>query len=205
MMTAARSDIRASIAAVVLIAHACAQPPDSDAAQDDRTISVGRWNVIAVESNGKSVDPELIAMLSVDYRADGSWRVLFKSLTVAEGRSTNRQNESPKTFETETLGSESMKPVRYTGIYKSESDTRVLCFVPDGMPRPDEFLSPRGSGRVLVTLRRPADTASPCAPPKKRSTGPSPATPGNGPSGPARELRETRSRRCPTDSAEEAK
>ena len=156
-MTATRSIIRASIVAVALMAVACAQPPDSGAAQDDRAISVGRWEVSAVEVNGKSIDPELVAMLRVIYQTDGSWAVYFKSLPVAEGRSTNRQDQSPKTFEMETLGSESMKPVRYTGIYKFDGDTRVLCFVPDGKPRPDEFESPRRSGRVLVTLRRPAE------------------------------------------------
>ena len=156
-MTAASFVIRASIAAVVLMASACAQSPDSGATRDDRAISMGRWEVRAVEVNGKPVDPELVAMLQVVYQADGYWAVFFKSLPVAEGRSTNRQDQSPKTFEMETLGSESMKPVRYTGIYKFDGDTRVLCFVPDGKPRPDEFLSPRRSGRVLVTLRRPAE------------------------------------------------
>ena len=156
-MTAASFVIRASIAAVALMASAYSQPPDPGAARDDRAISVGQWDVVSVEVNGKPIDPELVAMLRVVYQADGSWAVLFKKLPVAEGKSTNRQDQSPKTFEMETLGSESMKPVRYTGIYKFDGDTRVLCFVPDGKPRPDEFVSPRRSGRVLVTLRRPAE------------------------------------------------
>lgn len=158
-MTAARSVIRASVVAIAVVAHACAHPPSGSVPADDRAISVGRWAVASVESNGAPVDQELVAMLQVEYRADGSWRVLFKSVPVAEGRSTNRQDISPKTFEMETLGSESMPPVRYTGIYKFDGDTRVLCFVPDGMPRPDDFVSPRRSGRVLVTLRRPAEPA----------------------------------------------
>ncbi len=160
-MTAASSVIRASLAVVALMATACAQAPDSGAAQDDRAMSVGRWDVVSVEVNGKPIDPELVAMLQVVYRPDGSWAVFFKSLPVAEGGSTNRQDLSPKTFEMATLGSESMKPARYTGIYKFHGDTRVLCFVPDGKPRPDEFVSPRRSGRVLVTLRRPAAPATP--------------------------------------------
>jgi uncharacterized protein (TIGR03067 family) len=123
-------------------------------APDDRAISVGHWDVAAVEMNGRPIDPELLAMLHVLYRADGSWAVLFKSLTVAEGTSTNREDAAPKTFEMTTLGSGSIKPSRYTGIYKHEGDTRVLCLVPDGKPRPADFTAPRRSGRTLVTLRR---------------------------------------------------
>ena len=68
--------------------------------------------------------------------------------------STYRQDESPKAFEMATLGSESIKPSRYTGIYRHDGDTRVLCVAPDGKPRPDEFTAPRRSHRTLVTLKR---------------------------------------------------
>ena len=143
------------LALVAWAATAYAQSPA--AILDDREISVGRWEVVSVESNGRPIDPELLAMLRVVYRPDGSWAVLFKSLPVAEGTSTNRQDESPKTFEMATLGSESIKPSRYTGIYKHDGDTRVLCLAPDGKPRPDEFTAPKRSHRTLVTLRRPGD------------------------------------------------
>lgn len=137
-----------------LAASVHAQPPSAAPTPDDRSISVGSWDVTAVEMNGKPVDPELLAMLRVIYRADGSWAVYFKSLPVAEGTSTNRQDESPKTFEMATLGSESIKSVRYTGIYRQDGDTRLLCFAPDGKPRPDEFTAPKRSHRTLVTLKR---------------------------------------------------
>lgn len=138
-----------------------AQSPGPAIPRDDRVISVGVWEVVSVEMNGKPVDPELLAMLRVVYRADGSWVVLFRNLPVAEGRSTNRQDCTPKTFEMETLGSENIEPSRYTGIYRNDGDTRMLCFVPDGKPRPDDFQAPRRSGRTLVTLRRAAAPATP--------------------------------------------
>ena len=155
-MTVAK--LLARLCGIALVAWAATAYAQSPAAiLDDREISVGRWEVVSVESNGRPIDPELLAMLRVIYRPDGSWAVLFKSLPVAEGTSTNRQDESPKTFEMATLGSESIKPSRYTGIYKHDGDTRVLCLAPDGKPRPDEFTAPKRSGRVLVTLRRPGD------------------------------------------------
>jgi uncharacterized protein (TIGR03067 family) len=155
-MTAAKLVARlCGLALAILAATAHAQSPA--AILDDREISVGRWEVVSVESNGRPIDPELLAMLQVIYRPDGSWAVLFKSLPVAEGTSTNRQHESPKTFEMATLGSESIKPSRYTGIYKHDGDTRVLCLAPYGKPRPDDFTAAKRSHRTLVTLKRASE------------------------------------------------
>jgi len=121
---------------------------------DDRAASIGLWDVVSVEVNGRQVDPELVALLQVVYRADGSWSVRFKGLPLADGTSTNDQAATPKTFEMETLASGHSTPLKYTGIYKLEDDTRQLCFVEAGQPRPDTFTAPRESRRVLVTLRR---------------------------------------------------
>lgn len=54
----------------------------------------------------------------------------------------------------ETLGSDGIKSRHYTGIYRIEGATRVLCIAPDGEPRPTEFAAPTLSGRMLVTLAR---------------------------------------------------
>jgi len=114
------------------------------------------WDVVAVEVDGKQVDPEMVALLQVAYREDGSWSVLFKGLPLAEGTSTNDQAATPKTFEMATLAREHATPVKYTGIYRLTDDTRQLCFVEAARPRPDTFTAPRGSRRVLVTLQRAA-------------------------------------------------
>lgn len=126
------------------------------ATADDRAISVGLWDVAAVEMNGKEVDPELVTLLRVAFRADGSWSVLFRSLPLVDGTSTNDQAADPKTFEMETLAREPSKPARYSGIYRIEGDSRLLCFAEEGKSRPDTFTAPKGSGRVLVKLRRAA-------------------------------------------------
>lgn len=123
-------------------------------ADDDRAASVGSWDVVAVEMNGRHVDPEITSMLRIVYQQDGSWTVLFKGLPVGEGTSQNDPRPSPKTFEMRTLGGTKTPPRTYTGIYRLEGDTRQLCFVMAGMPRPDAFAAPRGSGRILVTLKR---------------------------------------------------
>jgi uncharacterized protein (TIGR03067 family) len=143
----------AAVAWMAIMAPSYAQAPIPPVS-DDRAISAGRWAVVSVEWDGKFVDPEFLALLQVTYRADGSWAVLFKSVTVAEGKSTNRQDDSPRTFEMETLGSKGIKPTRYWGIYRLDVDTRVLCIAPAGRPRPDQFKAPKRSGRMLVTLKR---------------------------------------------------
>lgn len=121
---------------------------------DDRAAAAGTWDVAAVVVNGKEVDPAAVAMLQVDYAVDGSWRVRAQGLALAEGTSTNDDQASPKTFDMETLATEPAKARRYVGIYRADDETRTLCFVEAGMPRPDTFDAPRGSSRILVTLKR---------------------------------------------------
>jgi len=131
------------------------EPPAGEpATPDDRAVSAGRWTVVAVEWDGIPVTQEWLARLHVVYEADGSWAVLLRRIPVAEGRSTIRQDVLPKIFEMETLGSEGIKPSLYHGIYRLEGDVRVLCIVREGAPRPDNFAAPRGSNRMLVTLKR---------------------------------------------------
>lgn len=110
--------------------------------------------MVAVEISGTPVDPEFLASLRVIYGADGTWSVLLRSVVVAEGRSTHHQDQTSKTFEMETLGSEDIEPRRYVGIYRIDGDTRQLWLVSKGSPRPDDFVAPRLSGRTRVTLRR---------------------------------------------------
>lgn len=126
-------------------------PPDPD-----RTVSVGLWQVVAVEVNGRPVDADIAAMLAVVYAADGRWRVLFKSIPVAEGVSSNDPSTTPKSFVMQTRGPPdgSREGDRYVGIYELQGDVRRFCFVPADKPRPDGFTSSRGSGRILVTLVR---------------------------------------------------
>lgn len=146
--------LRAALGACLAISCGFAHAPAADPPPDDRALSVGRWAVADVEWNGKTIDREFLALLKVVYKADGSWAVLFKSIPVVEGRSTNRQDESPKTFEMETLGSEGIKPKRFVGIYRGEGNIRQFCITAAGTPRPDDFSAPRHSGRMLVTLTR---------------------------------------------------
>lgn len=151
--------------ASALAAAAGGPPSATPTVPDDRVVSAGRWNVTSVEWEGRAVDEEWLARLQVIYRPDGSWAVLLKRLPVAEGKSTHRQDVSPKTFEMETLGSEAIEPSRYTGIYRLEGDTRVLCIVRAGSPRPNDFSATKNSGRMLVTLTR-----SPEPPPRQQET-----------------------------------
>lgn len=144
------------ISVVLWAMLASAAESSAAAAGDDRTVSVGLWDVVAVEMNGREFDRELVTLLRVDFRADGRWSVLFRSLPLVDGTSTNDQTADPKTFEVETLARPPAKPARYVGIYRFEGDARRLCFVEEGRPRPDTFTAPAGSGRLLVKLARAA-------------------------------------------------
>lgn len=148
------------LAGLAAVAPARAPTAGPAAAADDREVSAGRWDVVAVEWEGRHLDEEWLARLQVIYHPDGSWAVYLRRIPVSEGRSTSRQDVSPKTFEMETLGSEGIKPSRFHGIYRLDGNTRVLCIAREGTPRPDEFSAPRQSGRMLVTLERAKDQAA---------------------------------------------
>jgi len=113
------------------VASAAGSASPEGAPPDDRALSAGRWTVVAVEWDGIPVTPEWLARLHVVYESDGSWVVLLRRIPVAEGRSTIRQDVLP-----------------------IEGDVRGLCIVREGAPRPDDFAAPRGSNRMLVTLKR---------------------------------------------------
>jgi uncharacterized protein (TIGR03067 family) len=144
--------------AATLIASTAGAAAGAGGPADDREASAGHWDVAAVEWEGNQIDQEWLARLRVVYQADGSWAVFLRRFPVAEGKSTNRQDVTPKTFEMETLGSEGIKPTRFHGIYRLDGDIRTLCIAREDAPRPDEFTAPRNSGRMLVTLRRPKDS-----------------------------------------------
>lgn len=132
--------------------------PLGDTPSDDRTVSAGHWDVIAVEINGRKLEGEIAAMLQLAYRENGSWALLFKGLPLTEGTSTIDPDATPKSFEMETVTGGETMPRKFLGIYRSEGDSRQLCFVEDGAPRPDTFTAARGSERILVTLKRAART-----------------------------------------------
>ena len=139
-------------AAALLVAGATTFPPADR--PDDRAASVGRWRVVAVTMNGRELDPDLTAMLSSAYAADGTWRLFFRSLVVAEGVSSNHPDTVPASFEMRTLGHPPDDGRAYWGIYEMTADRRRLCFAAADQPRPTEFSAPRASGRTLVEFER---------------------------------------------------
>lgn len=139
----------------ILVAAATA-PTFAWTAEDDRSVSAGRWRVVAVEMNGRTLEPEFVSMLSVLYVADGGWSVLFKNIVVAEGTSTVDPSTDPKSFEMKSLGSahDPNSGWSYSGIYEMHGNSRRLCVGPAGKPRPATFSTTRRNGQILVTLER---------------------------------------------------
>ena len=129
----------------------------ADDLEDDRAVSAGRWRIVSAELNGRQIVPELTALLSVMYAADGTWTVFFKTLPVAEGTSSVNQAADPKTFEMATLGSGTSTGRRYWGIYEMRGGSRRMCFTPADRPRPTAFATTPASERLLVSMERIGD------------------------------------------------
>ncbi|MCX7414132.1 MAG: TIGR03067 domain-containing protein [Planctomycetia bacterium] len=125
---------------------------------DDRAVSAGRWRIVSAELNGRQIDRQFTAMLSVSYAADGTWTVFFKTIPVAEGTSSPNQAADPKSFNMATLGSGTNSGRRYRGIYEIQGNTRRMCFVPADRPLPADFSTAPASDRLLVSMERIGDS-----------------------------------------------
>jgi hypothetical protein len=104
--------------------------------------------------------------------------VLFRSIPVAEGKSTNQQELSPKTFEMETLGSEGIKPSRYKGIYRLDAPGRherpgtIIKLAPDGQVGLRIFFQPlRAASAAIFDRSRSFARADPAGGYRCRTAG----------------------------------
>jgi len=123
-------------------------------AQDSATL-VGTWRAISIEADGNASRPEDTAKIKVVNTGDGGWTILAEGKMVAKGTNELLPGSVPKGIDfvvTETP--EGAVTRRHQGIYELEQDTRRLCFAGPDAARPTAFAAPKGSGHVLITLKR---------------------------------------------------
>jgi hypothetical protein len=82
----ARTKFRLQVT-VTLIALLTGLQYSPDVRADDRAASAGMWNVMAVEMNGRQIDPKITAMIEVAYREDGPRTVLFEGMALGSDSS----------------------------------------------------------------------------------------------------------------------
>jgi uncharacterized protein (TIGR03067 family) len=145
-----------AIAAVAVISAGCANNPmggttaQSAAAQRDYDLLTGTWQLTRGVDNGKPVPPS-IARNTILITDHNTFRFPKASGvgTHPAGNFTVNPNTRPK--QVDTIAEGGPKAGQLTrGIYEILDPThKRACWGPAGGPRPTEFKSPPGSGRIL--------------------------------------------------------
>jgi uncharacterized protein (TIGR03067 family) len=134
------------------------QPPGPGADDvNDRELQrfQGDWAVMAVEENGRAAPAALLAdALITCTGSQFRYRVLDKTGTAMIQLNARVQ---PHEMDFLAAGIEGGKPgfMTGTGIYQwNAPDTAIICFTPEGQPRPSDLNAKPGSGTVSITIRR---------------------------------------------------
>jgi len=144
------------IAVVVAMAGvASAQRLPPVAVTQDSAMLVGTWQAVSIEADGNASLPEDAAKIKVVNTGDGGWTIFAEGKMVAKGTNELLPGSVPKGIDfTVTETPDGAVTRRHQGIYELEQDTRRICFAGPDAARPTAFASPKGSGHVLVTLKR---------------------------------------------------
>lgn len=125
----------------------------NEAVRKERRLYEGTWRVTALEANGIRMSEEDCARFTVLNELDGKWTVKLGGEVIWKGVSSIDPTKSPKTIDFRpTDGADVGKT--FFGIYEIGKDTRRLCYAEAGTARPTDFFTEKGSGRVLVTIKR---------------------------------------------------
>ena len=121
-----------------------------DAVKKDVDAMQGKWQIVSLERDGKSVE---VGKDAVRVIKDNTYTVTPRPGTTIEGMFTIDPTAKPKTFDgTATTGDNKGKTV--LGIYKIEDDMLTLCWALPGKDRPTEFKSAEGSGVFLAVHKK---------------------------------------------------
>jgi len=145
-----------AIGVVAAISASCANNPpggataESAAAQRDYQLLSGTWQLTRAVDNGKPV-PASEARNTILVTDRNTFRLpkATRAGTSSAGHFTINPDTRPKQVDSIAEGVPSAGQVS-RGIYEIPDPTHQrACFGPPGGPRPTEFKSPPGSGRIL--------------------------------------------------------
>lgn len=111
----------------------------------------GRWQAVSMEIDGNRLSDEECKKFVLEHGRDGEWELIVDGTELARGTTSVDPSQTPKTIDFATTGGTNAGERTY-GIYEITGTTWRVCNAQAGRPRPNEFSSPAGSGRVLVVF-----------------------------------------------------
>jgi uncharacterized protein (TIGR03067 family) len=149
---------------------------DSDDARTDKEKQIkeeiarlqGTWQAVSWVRDGENESDEVLKYVSWTFK--GNKLFFTKAFTVTEcGKTTVRGQggtgetdyQIDPTKKLKVMTEKSVTPfpgIETTAIYSLEGDTLKVCMYMETNDLPDEFSAGKGSGRVLMTLKRKKKT-----------------------------------------------
>jgi uncharacterized protein (TIGR03067 family) len=128
-----------------------AAAPKDDAAKADRDKFQGSWTIVSLEAGGNEAGADETKKFKLEFKGD---KVIFTAGEERhEGTFKLDPTAKPKAIDLIPLdGPDKGKTQR--GIYAFEGDTLQICGADADKERPKEFTTKKGSGAMLVVLKR---------------------------------------------------
>ncbi|HZZ27224.1 MAG TPA: TIGR03067 domain-containing protein [Pirellulales bacterium] len=146
-----RLKVSCSIVMLCVVAH-CAQPAMADVLQNDFQKLQGVWTLYYAEWEGSSFLPGANVRLAI---SDHQYMVAPNTGAATVGNFALYQMSWPRQINYVPFSGPAAGQT-CLGIYSVIGNVQVVCFVPPGQPRPTDFSTFPGSGRMLnVWLRQP--------------------------------------------------
>lgn len=124
-----------------------------DAIKSDRKKYEGTWQVMSLEVDGNISSEEDAKKFTVTNEADGRWTLEKEGEVVARGTSEIDPTKVPRTIDFVVIDNDGSTK-KALGIYELGDDTRKVCLVEEGRPRPNDFSASAGTERIYAVLKR---------------------------------------------------
>lgn len=110
----------------------------------------GTWNLVSAMEDGKALPEDKVKQTTIVVK-DNTFRFpgLAEDVTARDGRFELDPTKNPK--EMDSTSSENEVTL---GIYEIEADSYKVCFAPARKPRPTNFGSEPGSGKIFQVWER---------------------------------------------------
>jgi uncharacterized protein (TIGR03067 family) len=165
--------MRSLMLALVVVGLASAAPNDAESDKQKKVKEEigkleGTWQAGSLIDDGEQKSDEVLKYMRWTFK--GNKLFSTKAFTITENDKTRVEGQGgtvetdyqiDPTMKLKVLTGETVRPFegrKTTAIYSLEGDTLKVCGYPDKNALPGEFSAGKGTGRILITLKRKKET-----------------------------------------------